>query len=81
MSLFKQITENAYYHNQNNYDALDKIQKHLNEGWNWCENKGSWEGYDSENENKIPDSFIKDWCLNADFKADGLQEYVEVLCS
>lgn len=78
-NLFTEITENRLYHNQTNYDALDSIENHLDQGWKWCENKEDYEGFDSENEDEIPLSFTREWCDNTDFDADNKQISVDIL--
>ena len=77
--LFTEITENRTYHYETNYDAIDSIESHLQEGWNWCDNKQDYEGFNIDDENKIPLSYTKEWCENCDFIAEQKQISVDIL--
>lgn len=76
-SLFNEITENYRYHNQENYEAFDKLTDYLFNGWDLCDNQEEYTGelfHDS-----IPLSFVEEWCATWDAEADGLQWAVDII--
>lgn len=75
-NLFKQITQNSSYHNQNNYKAFDKVTDYLCSGWDLCDEK---EAYTAKQKlyDMIPMDFVEEWCANWDAEADGLQWAVD----
>lgn len=79
-TLFEEITENASYHNQNNYEAFDKLTDYLMYGWDNTSHTEK-KRYTAEEKlyDTIPMDFVEEWCDNWDAEADGLQWAVDII--